>query len=405
MQTTGRTFDTIIIGAGIMGLAFARELRRRDPRRTIAVFEKESDLGRHASGRNSGVLHSGIYYPEGSLKGRLCAAGAREMAEFCEEHRLPFERSGKVVLPVRESDDAVLDLLLSRGLANGARAEIIDAQQLRDLEPAARTVTGRALFTPDTAVIDPMTVLRTLRGALEREGVTFFFGAPAEVSRAGESAVRARGEAFGFGTLINAAGLQADLVARQFGAGHGYVILPFRGSYYRLAGDAGIPIRRQIYPVPDLSVPFLGVHVTRSIDGTIHLGPTAVPALGREQYHGFRGVRAGESIRIAATLARQYAIDRGFRRYVHEEARRFARPFFVAAARALVPAIRSRHLVACEKVGIRAQLFDLRKRELVMDFVVEESGRCLHVLNAVSPGFTSAFAFARHVIGGWVAAA
>ncbi|HET7711665.1 MAG TPA: FAD-dependent oxidoreductase, partial [Thermoanaerobaculia bacterium] len=232
--------------------------------------------------------------------------------------------------------------------------------------------------------------------------VRFFFATPAEVFSAGKGTLRARDQQFSYGTVINAAGLQADLVAKQFGAGERYVILPFKGLYYRLADDAAIPIHRLIYPVPDLSVPFLGVHFTRSISGHVYLGPTAIPALGRENYRGLSGMSVMESLRIAGTLARQYATNhQGFRRFVHAEARRFAKPFFVAAARALVPAIRTEHLVSCDKVGIRAQLFDREKRELVMDFVVEEGERSLHILNAVSPGFTSAFTFARHVVDGW----
>lgn len=388
-----RVRDAVIIGGGIVGLSLARELARRDPGCRIAILEKEPELGAHASGRNSGVLHSGIYYPAGSLKARLCADGARAMAAYCIERGLPFQRIGKVILPLREADDPQLDHLLERARTNGARATLIDAAALRELEPDAHTCTGRALFSPETAVVEPKSVLRELGSDLSRQGVEIHFAARAEVK--GDSVVTSSGARFPFGLLLNAAGLQADLVAKSCGVGARYSILPFRGLYYRLLPAAAIRVHHLIYPVPDLRVPFLGVHFTKSVSGEVHLGPTAIPAFGRENYRGWSGVEPRELPRIVTTLARQYVRNRqGFRTLVHEEAVRFLKPFFVSAARALVPRLRARDLAACEKVGIRAQLFDRERQELVMDFVVERGERSLHVLNAVSPAFTSAFAFA-----------
>jgi L-2-hydroxyglutarate oxidase LhgO len=391
------TYDTVIVGGGIMGLSLARELKRRDAGQRIAVLEKETSLGRHASGRNSGVLHSGIYYPSGSLKATLCADGARRMAAYCRERNLPLAAMGKVILPTRAADDPQIDLLVERARANGARAELIDELTLRELEPEARSATGRALFSPDTAVVDSKKVLAALSDELTQAGVDIQLGQRLESAKNG--ALTVNGTTLSYGLLINAAGLHADVIARSSGVGERYVILPFKGIYYRLLPSAPFEIRRLIYPVPDLRVPFLGVHFTRSVTGEVHLGPTAVPAFGRENYRGWAGVEAADAGRIVTTLARQYVSNKqGFRTFVHEEAGRFLKPLFVNAARALVPRLRSRDLATSEKVGIRAQLFDKERQELVMDFVLERGERSLHVLNAVSPGFTSAFSFASYAL-------
>ena len=377
-----KTYDTIVIGGGIVGLAIARELLSRDPKQRIAIFEKEPELGRHASGRNSGVLHSGIYYPPASLKGRLCTEGSRLMREYCDERKLPIARIGKVIVPAGESEDAQLEVLLERARANGARAEIVS--DVHELEPEARA--GRALFSPDTAVVDPKRILASLADELRAGGVEFVFNREAtEIDRGM------------YGFLVNAAGLHADRIARPFGVGERYTILPFRGRYYKLA--APFVIRRLIYPVPDLRVPFLGVHFTNAVDGTTYIGPTAMPALGRENYSGVRGIRIGDAASIATTIVRQYATNKqGFRTLLHQEASRLLKPNFAAAARALVPRIETKQLKPSTKAGIRAQLFDRVKNELVMDFVLERGERSLHVLNAVSPGFTTAFSFARFAL-------
>jgi len=392
-----KIYDTVIVGAGILGLSIARELLQSAASRRIAILEKEPDLGRHGSGRNSGVLHSGIYYPSHTLKAKLCAQGAAEMHAYCIEKSLPLSRIGKVILPLRAEDDALLDTLHGRAAANGASAEIVDVKGLAELEPAAFTMTGRALWSPGTSVVDPKAILTQLAADLHEKGVDILYGH--QVTTVSGSTVTANGQQFQFGTMINAAGLHADVVARSCGVGSRYVILPFKGLYFGLAPDSRLKVRRLIYPVPDLRVPFLGVHFTKKVDGEVFLGPTAIPAFGRENYRGMEGVNAGEFARTAATLGKQYLMNKqGFRTFVHAEGRRFLRRYFLEAAQALVPSISDRDMVDSDKVGIRAQLFDKEKQELVMDFLVERGERSVHVLNAVSPGFTSAFTFARIIV-------
>jgi L-2-hydroxyglutarate oxidase LhgO len=328
------------------------------------------------------------------------------MAEYCDEHGLPIRRLGKVIVPARAEDDPQLDVLRRRAEANGARVEMLDERGLREAEPAARTASGRALLSPATAVVASGAVLEHLAGWLEARGVRIARGRQVSAADPRERRVRAGDEDVAYGHLYNAAGLHADRVARLFGAGERYTILPFKGIYYRLDPSAGPAVRRLVYPVPDLRYPFLGVHFTRTVDDAVYAGPTAVPALGRENYRGLRGLRPGEAMGIAARLMQQYARGaQGFRRFAHAEGRRYLKRYFAQAARELVPAVRAEHLLPSSKVGIRAQLLDRLTGELVMDFVVEEGPHSTHVLNAVSPGFTSAFSFARMLVAREAAAA
>ncbi|MBK8190810.1 MAG: L-2-hydroxyglutarate oxidase [Vampirovibrionales bacterium] len=399
-----QTTDIAIIGAGIVGLTIAWELRQRYATARIDVFEKEPELARHSSGRNSGVLHAGLYYPEQTLKARVCVEGARLLAAYCEERGLPMNRVGKVVLPVRAEDDALLDLLCSRGQNNGANVSLIDADALRALEPEAHTVTGRALHSPDTAVFNPGAIIRQLADDCAAQGVRIHLAAPARELQPGRGEFYAGNARWSYGHFINAAGLHADTLAHAFNVGRQYRILPFKGLYYNLSPHCPLNIRGHIYPVPDLRVPFLGVHFTKGYSGNIYLGPTAIPAFGREHYGALRGLDPWETPVIGARLLEQYALNSGgFRTFAHQEALRFLKPVFAQAARALVPRLRSADMVASAKVGIRAQLLNTQTRTLENDFVVQPGPRSTHVLNAISPAFTASFAFARWVVEAQIA--
>ena len=393
-----RSADFVLIGAGIVGLTIARELKRRQPSARILVLEKEPAPGRHSSGRNSGVLHSGIYYPPGSLKARVCREGAREMAEWCRDRGLPLERLGKVLLPLREEDAPQLDLLESRAAANGVEVERIDEGALAQLEPEARSATGEALFVPGTSVVSSSEVLASVVDDVKSAGVEILCGGGLGDVAAERRRLTWDGEVVEYGHAINTAGLHADAVAHLFGVGERYTLLPFKGIYWKLDPESGLRINHLIYPVPDLRVPFLGVHTTTAIGGTVYVGPTAVPAFGRENYRGWQDVAPGELSRILGHLSRQFASGRnGFRRLAWQEGRRYFKPWFAQAARQLLPRLRAEHLLACDKVGIRAQMLDRESGELVSDFLIESGPASTHVLNAISPAFTSAFSFARHI--------
>ncbi|WP_013321658.1 L-2-hydroxyglutarate oxidase [Gloeothece verrucosa] len=391
--------DFVIIGAGIVGLALARELKHCYPHSKIIVLEKESSLGRHASGRNSGVLHSGIYYPANSIKAKVCAQGAKEMAQYCHQRHLPIAQIGKVILPITPADDSQLDLLYDRAQSNGVRAEIIDQQQLKTLEPLAYTITGRAIYCPDTSVIDPKAILNDLAAQLEQQGVKILFNQKFTQLDLEEKCLKTPTETLYFGHLFNSAGLYADQVARACNIGKRYTIMPFKGLYYTLAASSGLEINRNIYPVPNLQVPFLGIHFTKKLNGEISLGPTAIPALGRENYSAWEKLSLTETTKMIWQISQQYIHNKqGFRRLIHQETPHLLKPYFAKAAQKLVRSLKPEHLQPSHHVGIRAQLFDQKKQELVMDFIIEQGKNSTHILNAVSPAFTSAFSFARLVL-------
>ena len=287
-------FDYIIIGAGIIGLSVARNLIKSNPNLKIAIFEKENKIGLHASGRNSGVLHSGIYYKENSLKARVCIEGSRLMKEYCDEFQLPISQTGKVIVPTKESDESTLHLLYQRALNNGAKIQLITKSELYDIEPDAHTATDHALFAPETSVIDSKAILEHLFKELEKNKVRFFFNNLCSEIDTKQKLIKTQHNSFSYGHLFNTSGLYADKIALACGLVDRYTIVPFKGIYYELNAQSPTKLNHLIYPVPDMNMPFLGIHFTKSITGKIYVGPTAFPALGRENYQGIRGIKFSE---------------------------------------------------------------------------------------------------------------
>ncbi|QNI75212.1 L-2-hydroxyglutarate oxidase [Synechococcus sp. MVIR-18-1] len=397
------TTDIVVLGGGMVGMALAYQLSERDSDLTITVIDKEPEIGRHSSGRNSGVLHAGIYYPPGTLKAKVCVQGARRLRAWCENEGLPLLACGKVIAPQTSELDGQLELLLERGRANGAEVRLINHQEFKQRVPDGRTASGRALWSPGTCVVKPKLVMQRLEQRLRERGVSFALGATVcgvspdkrqlNLKHSGESST------LSYGHLFNATGLQADRIAKVFGLGHDCTLLPFKGLYWQLDPRAPFNFTTNLYPVPDLNVPFLGVHVTPSPDGSISLGPTAIPALGRENYRGFDGIEPLMALEFLGDLASQWWRNAGgFRQYAREQALHGLKPLFLKAAQALVPGLRSDHLIPSQKVGIRAQLYDRRSGTLVQDFRLEHGPASTHVLNAISPAFTASFALADLII-------
>ncbi len=391
-------YDYIVVGAGVFGLTIARHLLLQKKSK-ILVLEKEREIGLHTSGRNSGVLHRGIYYPPDSLKAKFCVKGANQIVEYCEQRKLNLKKTGKVILPLSKEDDGKLDQLANRARENGAEISVIDKKQLSEIEPEARSLSDRALYSPLTYVIDPRQVLRSLAQDVQSGGVKIQFNAEVkEISIKNKSIKMPIGE-FGYGHLVNTAGLHADKIAKACGVGRRYTILPFKGIYSKISKESDLKIRGLIYPVPDLRVPFLGVHFTTAVDGNVYIGPTALPAFGRENYSGLSGLNLKDFSSILYHLSEQFIMNRGgyFREFTYREIGHLFKNCIVKEARAMVPRIQKRDIVSSTKVGIRAQLLDLEKMELVMDFRVESEPNMTHVLNAVSPGWTSAMSFAEYL--------
>lgn len=390
-------YDFIVVGAGIVGLTVARELKLRTPSARIAVLDKESGIGAHASGRNSGVLHCGIYYGSDTLKAKVCARGAGRLIEFASEHGIPCLKSGKVILATAEQQLPIVDRLMRNARENGINALRISEQDLREIEPAAAAGPA-AIYCPDTAVIDSVAVLDKLRSLLEQQGVTFLLDWQAVGPQAPNVIATTRGT-LAYDFLFNCAGAHADTLARRFGLAQDYALIPFKGIYWKLSQNANHLVRSNIYPVPDVSLPFLGVHLTRVISGDVYVGPTAIPALGRENYGKLQGAHVGEALSIGRRLALMYLENRNhFRLLAHTEIAKYNKQCFLAAARELLPSLTADDLVPTAKSGIRPQLINVRSRKLEMDYIIERTEDSLHVLNAISPAFTSSFAFAEMIV-------
>jgi L-2-hydroxyglutarate oxidase LhgO len=393
-------YDLIILGAGITGLSVARQKILDEPDCKILIIEKEPKIGMHGSGRNSGVLHSGIYYPTNTLKAKFCAEGSALMSAYCEEHGLPILKCGKVILPTKIEDDSQIDLLYDRGVKNGALVNIISQKELSEIEPEARTVTMRALYSPNTSVVDPYAILDKIKFDLGKSDVTILFNTKVVSADPNASTVETNNKnSFEYGHLVNCTGQYSDVVSKKFNVGKRYTLLPFRGTYYGLRKNSNIRLNGLIYPVPDLNIPFLGIHSVKLVDGGVYFGPTAIPAFGREHYKGFKGINIKDATSVSYHLLRQYISNKqGFRSYAHQEAHRFSKSEFLNSIQKLIPKLSNSDLIASQKVGIRAQLLDTKSNELMMDFLVERVDNTTHILNAVSPAFTSAFSFAKYIL-------
>lgn len=394
--------DFLIIGAGVVGLAMARTLRRHHPTAQILILEKESDIAFHASGRNSGVLHAGFYYSKNSLKAKFTLEGNRALQALCKEGNIEVNHNQKLVVAQNESEIAGIHELYKRGQANGVPVQVVSAKEAEDIEPNVRT-TEIALFSPITATVNPKQVCQHLKRILENQGVKILFS-EGYGRRLDEQALQtSSGRRIEFATLINCAGLHADRIAHQYGVGTHYTIIPFKGLYLKYT-KADHPIKTNIYPVPNLKNPFLGVHFTVTVDGHVKIGPTAIPSFWRENYSGFSRFRASEMFSIVSEEARLFMKNSfGFRDLAFEEMRKYSKKYLVGLAQNLVKSIDPAGFTQWGPPGIRAQLLDRRTGLLVQDFVVESGPSSVHVLNAVSPAFTSSLPFADWVYDQYIA--
>jgi L-2-hydroxyglutarate oxidase len=387
--------QVLIIGAGITGLTIARELVNRGIG-DILIIEKERSLGLHASGRNSGVLHAGMYYTPDTLKAKYCVEGNRLIKEFCRERGLTLNETGKVILAPSPSEVEALHELKRRADLCGARAFLIDGKRLRELEPHAAAV-NEALFSPDTAVIRPMEVLKALEAELTQSAKVAICYETAFEGLSGDGQAQTSGGVIQFEKFVNAAGSYADHIAHQFGLAKDYKILPFKGTYHKLTDNRAFLVRGNIYPVPDLRTPFLGVHLTRSADGEILVGPTAMPAFSRENYRIFEGW-GWETFSILFRDAILLIKNNSFREVALTEPKKYLKRFVLKEAKRLVPELSLHDLIETNHAGIRPQLIHWPTKTLVMDFIVPSDRNSLHILNPISPAFTTSLAFAKDMV-------
>ncbi len=385
----------LVVGGGIVGLATAYRYTQRYPGAVVTVLEKESSVGQHQTGHNSGVLHSGIYYKPGSLKAINCREGKRAMEEFCREQQIPYEICGKVIVAVDEGDLPSLEKIYERGQANGVTCERIGVEQLAELEPHAKGVA--AIHVPEAGIVNYGAVCDRLAQLITDAGGKVVTGARVTSIKQspGEVVVQSTAGDFTTERAVTCAGLQSDRVAKLSGAKPDAKIVPFRGEYFELKPSAQKLCRNLIYPTPDPAFPFLGVHFTRMIGGGVECGPNAVLALAREGYTKM-GLNIGdlaESLTYGGFLkmaAKHWRMGAG------EMWRSVSKRAFVRALQHLVPEINADDLVAAP-AGVRAQAV-LSDGSMVDDFLIEETGRVVNVLNAPSPAATASLNIGKLIV-------
>ena len=384
----------VVVGGGIVGLATARALQEREPDRPVVVLEKESTLASHQTGRNSGVIHSGLYYTPGSLKADLAVRGAEEMKRFCTEQGIPFDVPGKLVVATRPGEVPALERLLERGLRNGVPVRRASSDEIAEREPALRAVA--ALVVESTGRVDFGAVAAALGRLIEADGGTIRLGEAVRgiYERDGDVLLRTTRDTVLAHRVAVCAGLQSDRLARLSGTDPKVRIVPFRGEYRELVPERSGLVRGLVYPVPDPELPFLGVHLTRGMDGVVHVGPNAVPALAREGYRwtnvSVRDLADSVSFRGSWRLARRYG-----RVGAGEMMRSLVGRSFVAAVRRMLPDIQASDMRRAP-AGVRAQAVGADGR-LVDDFLLRRQGPVLHVLNAPSPAATASLLIGRSI--------
>lgn len=380
-------YDYCVVGGGIVGLSTAWRLLQRRPDASLVLLEKETSLARHQTGHNSGVIHSGIYYEPRSYKAELCRRGVRATLAFCRDHGIPVDRTGKLIVATTAVELTRLDALEARAAQNSIEAHRLDARDLRDEEP---NVSGEgALLVPSTAIVDYGLVCDALRTEIEKLGGQIVMSAEVTAIRedAAQVLVSSSDQLWRAASLIVCGGLQSDRLARLAGIDTSTRILPFRGEYYRLRDDRSDVVSRMIYPVPDPALPFLGVHLTPTLDGGVTVGPNAVLSMSREGYR--KGSVSWGDLRDIAGFPGFWRLARTYAKVgAVEQWRSLSRRAYLEEARRYCPSLRLEDLTPME-AGIRAQAVD-SAGNMLHDFAFESTERMLHVLNAPSPAATSA---------------
>jgi L-2-hydroxyglutarate oxidase len=387
--------DVLILGAGVVGFSVGIALLESQPNLKVVIVEKEKTLGAHASGRNSGVLHAGFYYSPESLKAKFCREGNVELRKLAKKHEIPVRDVGKVVVTRDHDELSRLETLHERGIANGVNLELLDESKLGNYEPLAVTH-EKFLWSPTTAVSDPKAIIEAMWKEFIHLGGTLDFEKRIRLKLI-DNEVCDSTNAYNPKHIINAAGAQADRISRSVGVGHEYAMLPFMGVY-RATEEKNLPLKRLVYPVPHPINPFLGVHFTLTIDHKVKIGPTAIPIGGREQYspmEGWSTADIGQALKGMFSLIRNESHD--FGAILKSEWPKMIQTNLINESAILVPDAGLVRVWKRKPPGIRAQLVHLPTGKLEQDFVVQSFGNSTHILNAVSPGWTSALPFGRWI--------
>jgi L-2-hydroxyglutarate oxidase len=387
--------DVVIIGAGVVGLSIAKSLLAAKKGLSVVVLEKESGLGLHASGRNSGVIHAGFYYSPDSLKAKFCVEGNLAIREMCGKYKIPLREVGKVVVTATDEDELRLEKLFERGLENGVPLELLESKYLVNFEPLAITK-ANFIWSPTTAVSDPKQLLACLANEVISLGGNLQFQQKIEIDPSNLQIKSSIGN-FAAQHIINAAGSQSDRIARIFDFGIGLTMIPFMGIY-RSTDNTQLPLKTLVYPVPNPLNPFLGVHLTITVHGDVKIGPTAIPMLNREQYtflENWSPKDIRESLIGALSVLKGNSHD--FPEIVRSEFPKLFESRLISGASKLVPNVKSVRRWEKMNPGIRSQLVELKTGKLINDFLVEGDAHSTHLLNVVSPGWTAAIPFGQYI--------
>ena len=396
MATERVKCDLLIIGAGAIGFSIGIAYLEANPGKRVVVADKENQIGEHASGRNSGVLHAGFYYSPESLKAKFCRDGNAELRKIAKKHNIPLREVGKVVVARDHEESLRLDELFERGIQNGVELELLEEQALKQYEPLAKT-TSRFLWSPNTAVSDPGLIISALKTEFENRGGIIILSVKVELEEA-SGTIYESSKTYDAKFIVNAAGAQADRISRQINVGLEYAMLPFMGVY-RTTNQSQLPLQRLVYPVPHPINPFLGVHFTLTINGLVKIGPTAIPIFGREQYSMNTGWSISDSIQaLKGATALIKGESHNFGAILKSEWPKVFLKNLVEDSSELVPSAHSVRRWDKKPPGIRAQLVHLPTGKLEQDFVAKKYLNSLHVLNAVSPGWTSAIPFGKWIV-------
>lgn len=388
-------FDITVVGAGIVGLASALNIKKNFPEAKVAVIEKESGIAKHQTGNNSGVIHSGVYYTPGSLKATNCKRGYDLMLAFLQEHKVAYELCGKIILATEESELPGLEAIYNKGVKNGLKnLAFLDAKALKEVEPYAEGV--RAIHVPQAGITDYKLVAAKYQELLEDQGVTFFFNHKVIglEHQAGSVEVQTDKKKFSSGKVINCGGLYSDKLAKLTLDKLEYKIIPFRGEYYDLKPSAYHLVKGLIYPVPNPNFPFLGVHFTKTIHGSVESGPNAVFAFSREGYKKSQ-IRPGELVESLAYSGFLSLAAKHWKTGSMEMYRSFSKSAYVKSLQKLIPSITSNDVVR-GGAGVRAQALK-KDGSMVDDFLILQSKNIINVCNAPSPAATASLAIGEHI--------
>ena len=390
-------YDFAIIGSGIIGLTLAFKLKQKFNNSKIVIFEKEPNSISHGSGRNSGVLHSGIYYEPGSLRANLCVTGVKELKEYIKSENLWINECGKLLLPTSEYSYSNLENLFNRAKKNGVEINKIKNEEIKRIEPNTNCQFEYGLHVPFTSVADPKEVSKSLIENLKKMNVEINYNS--KILKISEQKLFTQNNTIEAGHIFNCAGLFADEIAKNSNLEFCYSFLPFKGKYWKITKKS-FKLNHLVYPIPDLRYPFLGLHSSHNRHGDFYIGPSSTPVFGREQYNGILGDNLKESISLIFNFSKKIIFNENkLRTLALQELSLLTKCGFFNQIKKMFNNINQNDLeLSDQKVGIRSQIFDPQSKNLVNDFVVINQKNTTHVLNAISPAWSASFAFADHLI-------